>query len=304
MKKILIYVITLCLLASLLIFISTTDLHEVFDAIRGVGFKFILLLMITFIAYVFGTISWQFALGTDFKNVSIFKLFLIRHIGETVSLFNPASIIGGDAVKGIMLADYHISRKSVVFSVFLSRVILVITQVLLLIIAIAALMAQNPAIGTAGVSGSRSSGILPLLLVRWRVLKFKLKGLWTELPEVLKENKNMLAISCVFALLHWIFGSLEFYFILKFLGVKATVSQALLVDMGVVLFKAAGAFIPGQLGVEEYGNKVMLLAIGVGGADVWVTASILRRARQLVWVGFGILIYFLMFHKRKAVLQI
>jgi hypothetical protein len=73
--------------------------------------------------------------------------------------------------------------------------------------------------------------------------------------------------------------------------------QALTVDMGVVLFKSAGAFIPGQLGIEEYGNKIMLLVIGVPGAGIWITASILRRARQLFWILFGVVLYFVFFKK-------
>lgn len=90
---------------------------------------------------------------------------------------------------------------------------------------------------------------------------------------------------------------------LKFLGLKVSIVQALVVDLGVVFFKAAGAFIPGQLGIEEYGNKIMLMSIGIPGAEAWVTASILRRGRQLVWIAFGIVVYFLIFNKRKTTRQ-
>jgi hypothetical protein len=84
------------------------------------------------------------------------------------------------------------------------------------------------------------------------------------------------------------------------LDINVNIIQAILVDMGVVFFKAAGAFVPGQIGFEEYGNKVMLAAIGVVGAEIWITASILRRTRQLFWIFFGLLVYLFMFKKWGA----
>ncbi|MHA4895712.1 lysylphosphatidylglycerol synthase domain-containing protein [Pedobacter sp. PWIIR3] len=304
MKKVIIVVLTVCIVLSLFAFVRATDLHKVMDAIGRVGYKFAFLLLITFTAYLFATMSWKYTMGSDFAKVPIWRLFLIRHIGETVSLFNPASIIGGDAVKGIMLADYGVSRKSVVFSVFLSRLLLIVTQLLIFIFALLLLWLQNPLFLNSPDSNSSASGLLPLISLKWKTLRSKLSLLLKDLPDILKENKQMLLISSIFALLHWLFGSFEFYFILKFLGIKVSIIQALIVDMGVIFFKAAGAFIPGQLGVEEYGNKVMLLTIGIPGAEIWITASILRRARQIVWVAFGVAVYFLVFHKRKAILQI
>ena len=54
--------------------------------------------------------------------------------------------------------------------------------------------------------------------------------------------------------------------------------------MGVILFKTIGSVVPGQLGIEEYGNKVMLDAIGIKSNEVWLVVSLMRRARQLFWV--------------------
>ncbi len=85
----------------------------------------------------------------------------------------------------------------------------------------------------------------------------------------------------------------------KWLVVVITV--CIVIYLGVVFFKAAGAFIPGQIGAEEYGNKMMLLAIGIPDAEIWI--SILRRARQLVWIAFGIVVYFLL-AKQRNIFQI
>jgi len=300
MKKSLTILLTVCILVSLFFFLEATDLKVVISLIQKTGYKFFLLLLITFIAYLFGTISWQFSLGEYFRSVSTGRLFLIRHVGETAGMLNPASIIGGDALKAIMLSKYNIPERKIVWSMLFSRGIMIISQMLLLGLTVLLVMFPILSSSPDKLYNGKQSGLHPLLLVSWKAIRIKFAGVIEELPLMLRENRRMLMYACFFALLHWVFGGLEFYFILKFLGLKVSIVQALLVDLGVVLFKAAGAFIPGQLGIEEYGNKIMLLAIGLPAEEVWVTASILRRARQLFWIAFGVAVYFILLRKQQT----
>ena len=85
-------------------------------------------------------------------------------------------------------------------------------------------------------------------------------------------------------MVHWIFGAMEFFVIFTTLGLDVTVMSAIAVEMGVGVFKTLGSVIPGQLGIEEYGNKVMLDLIGVQSNEVWLAASLMRRGRQLFWL--------------------
>lgn len=300
MKKSLTILLTVCILVSLFFFLQATDLKVVISLIQKTGYKFFLLLLITFIAYFFGTMSWQFSLGEYSRSVATGRLFLIRHVGETAGMLNPASVIGGDTLKAIMLSKYNIPERKIVWSMLFSRGIMIISQVLLLGLTALMLLLHSPSSSPDKLFNGKQSGLYPLLLVSWKAIRVKFAGVLEELPVMLRENRRMLMYACFFALLHWVFGGLEFYFILKFLGVKVSILHALLVDLGVVLFKAAGAFIPGQLGIEEYGNKIMLLAIGLPAEEVWVTASILRRARQLFWIAFGIAVYFILFKKQQT----
>lgn len=301
-KKAFIIVISLCILASLVIFIQDTDLKKALELISTIGYRFYLLLGITFIAYLLGTLSWQYTLGSDVRKVSLTRLFLIRHVGETVAWFNPTSIVGGDALKGVLLAKYNINKKTVLLSVLLSRMIMILTQLFLLLVAASFMLFKHPeaAIGRLSVI---KMGTLPFGIAGTSDLRQKLRVLTADVKLSIGAHGKLLSIACGFALLHWLAGSLEFYFILKFLGLKVTLMQALMVDLGVIIFKAAGAFIPGQLGIEEYGNKIMLMAIGIPGTEIWISASILRRARQIIWAGFGILVYFFLFHRDKPELK-
>ena len=303
MKKALVFTFTVCIVGSLTIFLRTIDFTQVLDLIWTTGYRFGLLLLITFVAYIFGTISWQFSLGSYRNIVSLSRLFLIRHLGETVGTFNPTSIVGGDALKAILLRNYNIPEKTVVWSMIFSRGIMIVSQAFLFITLGLAFVIGTASHLTAPANHGKYSGLCALGLLRWKIVRLKIARFLREMPVVLRENKRLLMLSFVFAVLHWIAGGLEFYLILKFLGLKVSILQALVVDLGVVVFKAAGAFIPGQLGVEEYGNKIMLIAIGLPSEELWVTVSVLRRARQLFWIVVGLAFYFILSRKQVAVLK-
>ena len=112
-------------------------------------------------------------------------------------------------------------------------------------------------------------------------------------------NKSKFWWAFLISLLHWVLGAAEFYLILKALGFETTFINAIAIEMGVILFKTAGAVVPGQIGVEEYGNKVMLGIIGISGNEIWLVVSILRRARQIFWVGVAGIFYWIL-QRRKA----
>lgn len=250
------------------------------------------------------------------------QLFLIRHIGETASLFNPAGIVGGEAVKVHLLSNQDIEKKTVLASIVMSRSIMIITQ--LILFSVVAIILLTPVISSKMVS-NLSEYLFPagicITLITFMVFyrktlrnsfirtqsgqsfkkkalpyRKKINDLVYEISSFYKSHKQGVAYAAVFALLHWIVGAMEFYFILAFLDIKVSILQAILVDMGVVVFKTVGIFIPAQAGIEEYGNKIMLTAIGIPGMEIWITVSILRRARQLFWLLFGIAVY-LCFYK-------
>src|SRR5690606_12084953 len=137
-----------------------------------------------------------------FRFVSIPRLFLIRHVGETVGLLNPTSIVGGDAVKAILLGAHGIEKKKVVASVLLNRIILIVSQLSLFIIAISGLFFNTLFLSEINLK-EKPAGIFPFILTPFRVIKTKITTLFSEVSPMLKNNKRMLLMSTIFALLHW-----------------------------------------------------------------------------------------------------
>jgi uncharacterized protein (TIRG00374 family) len=319
-KAVFIFVVLL----SLALFVKATDMHQVIRLVDRIGFNFLALIFITFTAYFFATLGWKYCMGKQGEKLPVLDLFLIRHIGEMVSIINPASVIGGEAVKLYLLQNKGIEKTTLTASILIARVMMMVTQLLLLLLTLIFLLLNGTNFGYSIPSNPPAYIGLLLLLLSLVIflrsnssLKNRFKNSWAgrylakltdklQLKQVFKEfgfffrtDKKRLLLCTFFFSLHWIAGSLEIYFILKFMDIDSSVVKVLFADMGIIVFKAAGAFVPGQIGVEELGNKVMLDVIGLQSPEIWITVSILRRLRQLFWLFFGLAAYLIAFKKLK-----
>jgi hypothetical protein len=109
------------------------DPKQVQSALLKVGSGFGWVILSTSVAYALGTLGWWYCLGEAKKGISKTDLFMIRHVCETVGLFNPASFAGGDVLKIVLLRNYSVSQRTVVTSVINSRLLMIVSQVCLLL---------------------------------------------------------------------------------------------------------------------------------------------------------------------------
>lgn len=307
-------------LLSIVLFVINTDYNTLINEINRVGFKFTYILFLTFTAYLLGTLGWQVCMGDKKKNISLFQLFIIRQIGETLALFNPTSVIAGDLLKAKLLNAYQIDSETALKSVTVSRITATLSQLMLFIIAMLwLLLSQRQDIFSIEVKSLIVGSIGILLVIKVALLIWLAKPLkekptvqknstWNRLKSSIiatlyntkicfQQEKKLFWYSYLFFVLHWIVGSLEFYFLLSFMGISIQPMHGLVLDMSVIIIKSMGAAIPGQIGIEELANKITLTIIGIQGATVWISISILRRLRQLTWIAVGILMT--IFHKKE-----
>lgn len=308
--------ILICITVPIVIFIVQIDFIAVFQELRKIGSRFIIIILVTFLGYLLGTIGWWVCLGSQRKHLSLWHLFGIRQVGEIVGLYNPSSVVGGDMLKSEMLKSYMVSDDRAAESVVISRVTAVLSQLLLFILSLCWLLVT---MGTQ-LEIFWLYGILIMIFLflslkilffyllnhnriervdrdarlnLWGRLKRTVSNLVVQTQHFFRYKRALFWWSYFFFFLHWVVGSMEFYFILLFLGYDVQLMQGVLLDMGVIMIKSIGAFVPGQIGIEELGNKVVLKAIGIQAVTVWVTVSILRRTRQLCWILIGAVCYML-----------
>jgi hypothetical protein len=86
----------------------------------------------------------------------------------------------------------------------------------------------------------------------------------------------------------WMAEALEVFVILYYLGGPTDVLSTISIGALAVFIKGGTFFIPGSLGAQDGGNLLLLKAFGY--SDVTgITFALLRRFRELVWIGIGLL---------------
>ncbi|UIR55357.1 lysylphosphatidylglycerol synthase domain-containing protein [Sphingobacterium sp. SRCM116780] len=314
-KRLLKIILTLLIFISLFAFIRHIDIKAVIDEVHHIGWKLLWIIVITASAYLFGTIGWQSCFIQKPKDVSLWKFFCIRHIGETISLFNPTSIIGGDYIKTVLLKPAEMSKQDILNSVLISRVLAVISQFSLVGIsgfyfllssfrknipdqfqivlwALAIVCCSTPILFFYILKQARRFKEDSALSYQvFRKLSIRLQVVMNAVIEFYQDHANKCYRAYFYFCLHWIIGSIELFFILYFSGITVSIFLSVFMDMSIVIIKSFGAFIPGQIGVEEFGNKILLTSIGIYTVNIWIVIALIRRSRQLFWIAFGFFAY-------------
>jgi len=300
-------------------FISNIDFYTLKTYLYQMPEMFLAIIIFSFIAYLASSMSWVFCMGDDGKKFSLTEIFIYRLIGEMLAVFNPTSIVAGDSLKTSYLYKKGVTKHNALSSVLLSRVLNFLSAIFLIIISSAYFIVFKnkdkkdiyiilTAVTVLIILGYILSKLLldKNLYFSKTVGKISAKTGWKFFSEkrltscyeinatlscYFHKNRRKFLTAFFLSVIHWIFGALEFYIILRTLGINVSIIDVISVEMGVMLFKTVGSIIPGQIGVEEYGNKVMLNTIGVMSNEIWLVASLVRRARQLFWLGLsGILV--------------
>lgn len=312
------YIILLVVLFLIFSFFYAADFVMVMKSLQKIGFRFFILILITFFAALLSTLGWKYCMAEDGKKIPLSKLFIARHIGEMFAVINPTSVVAGDALKVYLLRKEGVSKKSLAASVLISRLLKILSQLVIfaviifyilnqklnvkfkfdnlifyiLAIPVAIFIVYNLVIRLTFLQKYLvKSRIGNHIVVRVKFLSNKLKLVKEEVVIQFSQNKKGLIISFFLFFIHWLLGPLECFFIMKFMNIDITAMQSLLMDHGIVVIKSLGSFIPGQIGVEELGNKLVLSLIGVFAAQTWLTFSVLRRTRQLFWIIVALIMY-------------
>lgn len=314
MNRSLKYLLGLITLSFLVVFLRKVDFAIVLSEVLQVRWWMLAILISSLGAYILATKAWQISFGLP-KAItpSLDRLFVIRQLGETMTLINPTNIVGGELSKLYMLKSAGFTSSENEASIVLSRSLIILSYIFLgiatLIISLVQFENRGVAVWMSIIAIIATMAFFGLFyfltshrLILYHMLKRGLswltgprieqfisgmKNLNLSMSQFYKNHREKLLWAFLYSLGHWLLGSLEFYFILTALEYDISFLDAITIEMGVMVFKSLGGFIPGQIGVEEYGNKVMLGFLGIPGLDVWVVVSILRRARQLFWIGIS-----------------
>ncbi len=275
------------------------------------------ILLPSLLMYAIEAYGWRVTLVNHAQAVSFARLFAIRTAGEVVNMTTPTAYMGGEPMKAFLLSRYRVPMVEGLASVVIAKTIMSLAEVLFILLGLGLALWLLGGAGSVGKTLAAAVIGLGLLLCGVLVFVFvQRRGLFTWLLSMLRrlglrigylesreeklksvdqtiltfytEHHGSFALSGLLFLFGWMAEALEVYVILWYLGGPASISSSIAIGALSVFIKGGTFFIPGSLGAQEGGNLLLLQAFGY--SDVTgLTFALLRRVRELVWIGIGLL---------------
>ncbi len=273
---------------------------------RIAWWEFTLVCLVHGVSVVTETLGWRLTLRGDRPP---FRTMLAAGCaGEAVNVLTAVGSVGGEATKAWLLRR-EIPYGTSVPSLILAKTALVCAQALLL--AAGVLVAW-----TTGIGGPALLTALGLLLVvevigiggfivlqnvgsagrAGRLLAWAgargvhdARRLDASLRRFYREEWQTFLLAVAVQLVGWLFGALEGLLILRSLDLPASLTTATVLEAVGSGVRFVTFFVPASLGALEGGNAAAFATFG-WAASAGLAFTLVRRARQAVWIGLGLTI--------------
>jgi uncharacterized membrane protein YbhN (UPF0104 family) len=270
------------------------------------GWQFLLICAVHGASVVADTLGWRVTLTGE--RPPFHRLLAARCAGEAVNILTALGSVGGEAVKAWLLRR-DVSYEASVPSLILAKTTLITAQALLLVLGVliawitgiaghallaamgGLLLVEAICIGgfvlvqNAGLAG-RAGWVLSWLGIRGH---HQAQRLDDTLRRFYRREWRPLSCSVGAHFGGWLLGALEGLVILKALGVPASLATAVVLEALGSGVRFATFFIPASLGTLEGANAAAFTAFG-WTAGAGLAFSLVRRGRQVVWIGVGVAI--------------
>ena len=293
------------------------DLDEIWRQARNVSVVGLVGMFLIYTVY-FGAdvVSWQVTMESVPMTLRwARRLFVVRMIGEAYNNVTPMASMGGEPVKAWLLkANYGIPLRDSGASLILAKTASMFSLVLFVAVAIVLVFSHEKL--------SQSHRLMAGLALAWLtfnvVVFFLMQHLKlstftatrlgrTRLGERLSRllagmhaideqfarfyryQRKRLILSMAYAMLNWVVGVGELYYVLLLIGHPIAWWDAWLIAAMVQLIRTAVFFIPAGLGALE---ATMMLVYGAiaGNPTPGITAALILRFRELVWTSLSLAI--------------
>ncbi len=261
--------------------------------------------------YVLDALGWRLCFERP-PPLSFPRLFAIRMAGEAINNTLPVVQVGGEPVKALLLKHHGVPLTEGLASVIVAKLEVGLAQfVFVLCGVVAAVLAggagRDLAVGAGvvvvlGLGGtglaiaalhrgpgrllaalSRRTGLLAGVVERRREALGRLDA---SLAAVYARGWGRAALVFVLFLGAWALEALEVWLFARFLDLPLGPLAALAIGSLLSVARAVGSFSPGSLGVTEGGGVLLFVAFGQTEA-VALAFAVVRRARDLLWIGVG-----------------
>jgi uncharacterized protein (TIRG00374 family) len=295
------------LLVALIYYVGTGPILETLRRLSW--WQFLLVCLPYAVITAFDTLGWRFAFARN--RTPFARLYGARVVGEALNIITAIGSVGGEVAKA-WLVRRDVPYEESVPSIIIAKTTITIAQALFLVIGIVVawtsldvdskilrgmlwLLAVEVA-AIAGFFGAQVSGLVARggrMLQTLGVVRDASGA--TQLDAALRgyyrHEWRRFALSITFHLMGWLLGAVEAFVMLWALGIDASALTATVIEALGSGVRFATFLVPASLGAFEGANAAAFGALGFG-AGAGLAFSLVRRARQVVWVviGLGVLL--------------
>lgn len=251
------------------------------------------------------TVGWRYAFPRD--RVPLHRLLAARAAGEAVNVVTALGSVGGEPVKAWLLRR-DVPYEESVPSVIIAKTAIIVAQALLLLLGIVVVwtsMLDSPLvtamlwlllIEVGAIGGFLAAQVTGLIGKAGRLLSAfgivedasHIRRLDDTLRQFYRWKWRRFLLSVGLHLIGWFCVILETVLTLSILGVPASLSAATVIEALGSAVRFATFLVPASVGALEGANAAGFAALGLG-ATAGLVFSLVRRGRQAVWIGVGIL---------------
>ena len=301
--------------ALLVVIVAQADIAEVARRVAQIGWGAAVVLGLYFVTFLVDSFIWQLALlPVPLNGAWLYRLWQARLVGEAFNVTMPAGGMGGEPVKAVLLKKYHhIDYREGAASLILAKTMNMIGLVIFLCFGFALMLGPVAlpdayrtlaGYGLFGVTGAtlalfavqryRLSSVVAGWASRWPPLA-RIAGALHHIHDVEDHfarfygaRRARFAGAVLIALANWILGMLEIWFAMYFLGHPVSLAEAWVIESVAQLVRAGTFFIPASIGAQE-GAFLLISAAITGSPELGIAFAVVRRGREIIWVGLGFL---------------
>jgi putative membrane protein len=265
------------------------------------------------------TIAW-WLLFPNSDRLSLWQLFWMRWIGESVSTLVPSAAVGGDVVRARLAALHGASVPTAAASVLVDITLGVFVQIAFTLAGLALIVSVTghegfvrptqigALLGVIAIVGFyivqrlgmfRFIGVIVSRLANssdWHSLINSGQTLDRTIRTLYARRRGVIGC-CVWTAASLVLGSGEIWIALHAIGLQATLINALIFQSVILAIRSAMFPVPGALGVQEGGYLVVGNLLGIPG-DAAFALSLIARVRELI-LGIPGLITWQLFEARR-----
>jgi putative membrane protein len=264
-------------------------------------------------------IAW-WLLFPNSDRLSLWQLFWMRWIGESVSTLVPSAAVGGDVVRARLAALHGASVPISAASVLVDITLGVFVQIAFTLAGLALIVSVTghegfvrptligALLGIIAIVGFyivqrlgmfRFIGVIISRLANssgWHSLINSGQTLDRTIRTLYARRRGVIGC-CVWTAASLVLGSGEIWIALHAIGLQATLVNALIFQSVILAIRSAMFPVPGALGVQEGGYVVVGNLLGIPG-DAAFALSLIARVRELI-LGIPGLITWQLFEARR-----